>query len=768
MATFSLVTATASAFNSISMDGQTWSGAAVFPGVGAGSILCVQWSPALGLFVALGSGGAGITNCFTSPDGVTWTLQPGPSVDHWNAIAWSPDLKIFCAISAQSAVATSQDVATSSDGKNWTTTAGMPSSAFWRSICWSSALGIFVAVGNNVVATSPDGVTWTAQTIAAGTWSTVIWAPALNLFLAKLNGTTYATSTNGVTWNTSTLPASGSAVIGSAVWSPSLGIFCIVCSTAVALTSPDGVTWTTQTTPSALNVVQRSEALGIFVGIGSAGVAASSPDGVTWTARTVPNQSWAQPAINDSPSVAPMSSVPRFVEEPGWVGKSLSASIALLALSAVAKPFATPAFSSYRNEEAGWQGHPVHSSTIPFLTAQRFFGAGGQAPTKGWRHDHDNSTYWVGQPLDAQIIQNLTIQKFFGAGGQVPAKKWRYDYETLPQWQGQPTDAQALQNLSFAPTSPTKRWRWDHDGSTAYFQFFHQSNFPLLGLVSTVPAIPLLWKYNYDVNITAWAWRPPTCSLLHPAGNIGKAPQKVWRYDYGFEALWLGKPLASPQKPTRPFTARTTQGVDEVRAWQSRSVANLPLLMPLLKTTPFPSLAWHYDYAVEAVWQGKPIQISTIFVEIKPLTDPRFITLAHPRIRFTREIRVESTKVARTFVTISRNGMPQGNDFSVIDNTEIVTGTFDMGPWLQFGQAIASVESVTCAVNYGTDADAATRLVGAPSIGPSPFTGTADAAVLQQWGNMLPGVTYLLVATVLLNDGQQLTLWAHQSCQQAT
>lgn len=110
--------------------------------------------------------------------------------------------------------------------------------------------------------------------------------------------------------------------------------------------------------------------------------------------------------------------------------------------------------------------------------------------------------------------------------------------------------------------------------------------------------------------------------------------------------------------------------------------------------------------------------------------------------------------------------MPQGRDFSVIDAGEIVTGTFDFGPWLSSGVTIASILSTTCAVYQGTDASAATRLVGPAVIGPSPSSGAISAAVLQQWGNMVAGVCYRLDATVLTSDGQTFTLWAHQLCQQ--
>jgi hypothetical protein len=148
--------------------------------------------------------------------------------------------------------------------------------------------------------------------------------------------------------------------------------------------------------------------------------------------------------------------------------------------------------------------------------------------------------------------------------------------------------------------------------------------------------------------------------------------------------------------------------------------------------------------------------------------DPNFVTAPQPRISLSWGAQrvPTTTPVARSSVTIPKApGMPRGNDFSTIDPTETINGTFDFGPWLATGVSISSVSAVSCTVLSGTDAGASSRLIGSSSLVASPSTAAARAAVLQQWGMMVAGVLYVMEATVVTSDGQTLSLWAHQLCQ---
>jgi len=82
-------------------------------------------------------------------------------------------------------------------------------------VTYSPELDLFVAVSSatNYVATSPDGITWTAQTATAGTWNEVVWCDGLSIFVAV--GTDISmVSPDGINWTVSsvTLPGTWSGV----------------------------------------------------------------------------------------------------------------------------------------------------------------------------------------------------------------------------------------------------------------------------------------------------------------------------------------------------------------------------------------------------------------------------------------------------------------------------------------------------------------------------------------------------------------------------
>ena len=179
-------------------------------------------------------------------------------------------------------------------GALWETRASTSDDS-WASVCWSSALQLFCAVGTNSVATSPDGVRWTART-ASVNHTSVCWSPELGLFCAVRNtgtGTRVQTSPDGITWTTriSAADVSWSAVC----WSPQLFLFCAVSATGTGnrvMTSPDGVTWTTQTTAADIQYTSICWAaeLGLFCAVANTGTGnrvQTSPDGITWTSGTV-------------------------------------------------------------------------------------------------------------------------------------------------------------------------------------------------------------------------------------------------------------------------------------------------------------------------------------------------------------------------------------------------------------------------------------------------------------------------------------------------
>ncbi|TVO57528.1 phage fiber-tail adaptor protein [Denitromonas halophila] len=86
---------------------------------------------------------------------------------------------------------------------------------------------------------------------------------------------------------------------------------------------------------------------------------------------------------------------------------------------------------------------------------------------------------------------------------------------------------------------------------------------------------------------------------------------------------------------------------------------------------------------------------------------------------------------------------------------EAVTLTFDYTGQIPAGVTIVSVDPCDASVLRGTDANPAAVLVGAPAL--------VGVEVLQRVSGGAVGVDYLLVARVVLSDGQSRELPAVQS-----
>jgi hypothetical protein len=124
--------------------------------------------------------------------------------------------------------------------------------------------------------TSPDGITWTAQTAAANNdWVSVTYGGGLFVAVA-----TSGTAANRV------------------------------------MTSPDGITWTAQTVAALLNKnwLGITYGDGLFVAVSNAGTGnrvMSSPDGTTWTAQTSSsNDNWTAVSHGNGVFVAKSAALP--------------------------------------------------------------------------------------------------------------------------------------------------------------------------------------------------------------------------------------------------------------------------------------------------------------------------------------------------------------------------------------------------------------------------------------------------------------------------
>ena len=257
--------------------------------------IAICWSPELKLFAAVSIDGTG-NRVMTSPDGITWTIRTSAADNDWQSICWSPELTLFAAVAN---TGTGNRVMTSPDGVTWTIRTSAVDNN-WYSVCWSPELTLFVAVAGTGTAdrvmTSPDGVTWTTRTSAADNiWLSVCWSPELTLFVAVAEdgaSNRVMTSPDGLTW---TIRTSAANLNWRAVcWSPELTLFVVVAKSGVGnrvMTSPDGITWTVRTSAADNEwyAICWSPELTLFVAVSYTGTGdkiMTSPDGITWTIRT--------------------------------------------------------------------------------------------------------------------------------------------------------------------------------------------------------------------------------------------------------------------------------------------------------------------------------------------------------------------------------------------------------------------------------------------------------------------------------------------------
>lgn len=269
---------------------------------------------------------------YTSDDGSTWTARTSPldiagsAGQFCNCVAYDRSTRLVAAGSGGSiTVAGLIPIITSDDGGlTWTARSspfdnvgtGTPGQV--NGVCndhgvWM-AVGTHGGLGNPMVCTSPDGISWTQVTApnirkpmcviyAAGYWWVGGQSGTGFHCLAKSNddGATWTSVSNQFFDGSSSagqiycLGYNGSQFVAGGYQGTSL-------RSVTVQTSPDGATWTAQSCPfdkqagqpqgGTFSGVVWSPALGLWVGSGlnqpSAGnrTIISSPDGVTWTTRS--------------------------------------------------------------------------------------------------------------------------------------------------------------------------------------------------------------------------------------------------------------------------------------------------------------------------------------------------------------------------------------------------------------------------------------------------------------------------------------------------
>jgi hypothetical protein len=151
----------------------------------------------------------------TSSDGKTWgTYSSAPSIRLWDydrmsllgAYGAPSPLSGIASDGAGKVIVVGRNLCMySTDGANWTG-ASIPA-GLWRSVAWHAPTARFVAVGNDCVATSPDGVAWTARTGLPSPFNMFSVVAEGNSLIAVGVGTkAYVSADGGLSWTGYTVP----------------------------------------------------------------------------------------------------------------------------------------------------------------------------------------------------------------------------------------------------------------------------------------------------------------------------------------------------------------------------------------------------------------------------------------------------------------------------------------------------------------------------------------------------------------------------------
>lgn len=231
----------ATGYADTSPDGVTWTRRAMPAGTTNWGWLIF----AAGVFVAGAAASYSGASVATSPDGITWTMRT--TAHTMGPMAFSGGLIVSVGVGSLNFVQTSPDGITWTTVTNINTQLGITGN--WQMVAYGG--GAFVAVDNlaqQVVVSVDNGATWTLHALPAGLgdpYVNVVYGAGL--FVAVMaNENLVATSPDGATWTPRTLPAT------DVWWGAAFGggsFFLAAQGSTNAATSPDGINWTLQTFP---------------------------------------------------------------------------------------------------------------------------------------------------------------------------------------------------------------------------------------------------------------------------------------------------------------------------------------------------------------------------------------------------------------------------------------------------------------------------------------------------------------------------------------
>jgi hypothetical protein len=210
---------------------------------------------------------------YYSSDGITWNTVPtGFSVEY---VTFGNGLFVAVGYALVGAGVPTSFIATSPDGINWT--ARTPSEAMWfQDVSYGNGLYVAVArFGTNRIMTSPDGITWTSRSTAINpTFTGVAYGAGIWVAVCDSSpgGTTF-TSYDGISWDEQATSFSATTVIFAD------GKFSVGNQYSF-----DGINWTNNSVPFSFESIAYGN--GYFVGVRSSGTnrIAYSTNAINWTA----------------------------------------------------------------------------------------------------------------------------------------------------------------------------------------------------------------------------------------------------------------------------------------------------------------------------------------------------------------------------------------------------------------------------------------------------------------------------------------------------
>jgi|GEM_PF-5324594 len=194
---------------------------------------------------------------------------------------------------------------TSTDKTQWTPrTTAIPDTFSEGAITYAN--GLFVAIvstytSNASVLTSSDGLTWNTQALSGGFFDAAFVQYINGQYIAGGVGGKIFTSPDTLTWTANSLPAGSWGMYEGYDWAISAvygnGIYVAVGYKGLVLTSLDGNNWSFQNRPATSDLFSLTFLNGQFLAFGRSGTVLASTDGANWQTLG------SEPQANQRPSV---------------------------------------------------------------------------------------------------------------------------------------------------------------------------------------------------------------------------------------------------------------------------------------------------------------------------------------------------------------------------------------------------------------------------------------------------------------------------------